>query len=184
MSELGVFIYAGFDHLAGLDGVDHILYLWVLSSCFVVLGWRKLVWMITGFTLGHSISLLLSMVGWVAINPDVIEALIPITIAFSAIWLLFRKPNSDWRILVIGTTAVGLIHGLGFSNFLSEIQSSNLVTSLLGFNLGLEIAQVLILLVFVGIQLIFTKLTSTPHRTLGQWMNALGVLGCLILYII
>lgn len=184
MSEFGVFLYAGFDHLAGLDGLDHILYLWVLSSCFVVLGWKKLLWMITGFTLGHSLSLLLSMVGWISINPNVIEALIPLTIAFSAIWLLVRKPKSDWRILVLGTAAVGVIHGLGFSNFLSEIQSSNLLTSLLGFNLGLEIAQVCILLVFVGVQLLITKLTSTPQRTLGQWMNVLGVLGCLILYII
>ena len=184
MQEIWVYLRAGFDHLAGLDGLDHMVYLLAISTSFSLLGWKKLIWLVTGFTLGHSISLMLSVVGWVAINPAIIENLIPITIIVSAVFFLVSGKNANWKSLILGTVLVGVVHGLGFSNFLNEIKSDSVFSSLLGFNLGLELAQLALLTVMVAAQIALLKFKVAGEVKLGKAINVLVIVLCLTLYII
>ena len=130
----------GFDHL--LKGVDHIVFL--ICLIFLVYGFINLVKVITAFTVAHSITLSLSFLGVVSISQSVIEALIALTIIFVALDAVDKKKSYFPWYYAFG---FGLLHGFGFSGALSEIGINNneLVLSLLFFNVGIEIAQLVVI---------------------------------------
>ena len=130
----------GFDHL--LKGIDHIVFL--ICLIFLVNGFINLIKVVTAFTIAHSITLSLSFLGIVTISQSVIEALIALTIVFVALDAAENKnKNFPWYYAF----GFGLLHGFGFSGALSEIGINNneLSLSLLFFNIGIEVAQLVII---------------------------------------
>ncbi|MEM1001550.1 MAG: HupE/UreJ family protein, partial [Bacteroidota bacterium] len=138
-----LFIKAGVQHIIPI-GLDHILF--VLGLFFSSLLLRPLFWQITAFTIAHTITLALAALGIVQIPPEIVEPLIALSIVWIAVENCLFKNPSKWRILVV--FGFGLMHGLGFASVLSEfgLPKGSFVSSLLAFNIGVELAQVLILI--------------------------------------
>jgi hypothetical protein len=163
MEEFFIFLKLGFLHITDLAGYDHILFVIALCTIYNLDQWKNLLIIITFFTLGHSITLALAALKIVNINSDFIEFLIPITIFMTCVSNLLtvkKKPsyalNSTVYIRNSLALFFGLIHGLGFSNYLRSLlgSNSNIIKQLLAFNIGLEIGQILIVFLFMVLQVV------------------------------
>lgn len=167
MSEFQAYLQLGFDHITDSNGYDHILFILALCTIYTLIDWKKVIILVTAFTIGHSITLALSTLGLVSIRPDVIELLIPVTILFTAILNFFHKiPKSAYvREKTFSpryplALSFGLIHGLGFSNYLRSLlgKEADIIEPLLGFNLGLELGQLIIVFVILSIAFVAVEL--------------------------
>ena len=150
MSSFWLYFTLGFDHVLDLEGLDHFFFLIVLALPF---SWRKLkslVGWVTLFTIGHTFSLCAAYNSWIKISGVWIEFLIPITIAWMAIRILLPEGKSTFHSKLnlnvsLTTLVFGLIHGLGFGRYFSQIVLEDAAyTSLFQFALGVEFAQLLI----------------------------------------
>jgi hypothetical protein len=163
----------GIEHITDLNGYDHILFIIAICTNYRILQWKELAILVTAFTIGHSLSLALAVLNYVSFNPAIIEFLIPVTILSTSIHNIIKLPkplvNAEFKtdftkyLLVL---LFGLIHGLGFSNFLKEtlVQNESIFTPLLAFNLGLEIGQLLIVLLFLLLNFLFLNLLRKEQR--------------------
>ena len=151
MSELLTYGGLGFHHIADLNAADHILFLLALAAVYRLSHWRPALWVITAFTLGHSLTLGLAVTGVLSLPTALIEFLIPVTIVVTCLENLrsLGRPGDGGTIpLRAGLALVfGLVHGAGFANYLKAMFVDRVAVPLLGFNLGIEVGQVLILLV-------------------------------------
>lgn len=143
-SVLYTYLEAGFLHILPW-GADHLLF--VLGLLLMSRSLRPLLWQVTMFTLAHSLTLSLSTLGIFTLPAIVVEPLIALSIAYVAIENLFTKVVGRWRLIVI--FAFGLLHGLGFAAMLAEfgLPENNFLLALFGFNLGVELGQVSIILI-------------------------------------
>ena len=153
-------ILEGIQHITDIEGYDHMLFLLALCAPYSYQDWKKIIWMATAFTLGHSITLALSALDIIRFSSDLIELLIPITIMITAIWnvigLKYNRMRTDWLRYAV-TAGFGLIHGMGFSSYLRMILStaSELVSELFLFNVGVELGQIVIIaIIFILIYLL------------------------------
>ena len=173
----------GFDHVLDLRGLDHFYFLVALSLPFAFKNWRKLLLWVSLFTLGHSLSLLVSHFEWVKIDSEWVEFLIPVTICITCFSILFQKKHAHFNGIWINviTLFFGLIHGFGFGRYFKIIASEEkTIMALLKFALGLEFAQVLILIFVLLISLLANGLLKIPHQK-WQWIIAAMVLSQAIL---
>ncbi len=156
MSEFALYLRLGAMHIADLAGYDHILFVAALAVSYPPTAWRRLALLVTAFTVGHSLTLVLSTLGWVRISAVLVEALIPATILVTAAlqaWAYRRPrletPADDGRFGIRFALAAGfgLVHGLGFSTFLRALLGAeeSLLVPLFAFNVGLELGQLVIL---------------------------------------
>ena len=169
MNDFGLFFEMGYQHIADLKGIDHILFVVALCIRYQFADWKKLLWLITAFTIGHSITLALSVFNILNYSTSWIEFLIPVTILITAISNVFVKKfvyKAKFPLIYFFALFFGLIHGLGFSNYLKSLLSKgeNIVPELLAFNLGLEAGQLLIVLSILFISLIFVNLFKVSRR--------------------
>ncbi|AOM77280.1 HupE/UreJ family protein [Pedobacter steynii] len=150
MQDFWLYFQLGWQHILDWQGYDHILFVVVLCVTYAVSDWRKVLILVTAFTVGHSITLALSVLKVITINTPLIEFLIPVTILITAASnILNKKPkNKGATFKYLITLFFGLIHGMGFSNYLKSLlgKSTNIVWELLAFNLGLEFGQVIIVI--------------------------------------
>lgn len=164
MNDFGLFFELGFEHIADINGIDHILFLLALCLGYTLQSWRKLLVLITAFTVGHSITLALSTFRIFSFSTIWIEFLIPLTIVITVMYQVLRVEKLNhvnnksviyWMALIFG-----LIHGLGFSNYLKSLLGAemNITTQLLAFNIGLEIGQLLIVAILLMINFLFIHL--------------------------
>ena len=153
MGENILWFQTGFEHITDLAGYDHMLFLLILCSVYSFRNWDWLI-LITAFTIGHCITLALSVLNIIRLPSSLIEFAIPLTILISAIfrWIQVEKNENksyqkDQKVYAI-TLLFGLIHGLGFSNMLRSMLGSqaDILQPLLFFNLGLEVGQIVIVL--------------------------------------
>lgn len=151
MSEFLAFLKLGYHHITDVNGYDHILFLMALAAPYTLKNWRHLLVLATFFTLGHSLTLALAALNVVNYNPKIIEVLIPISILATCILNLSSKRKISNSLQYTIVTLFGLIHGLGFSSYLRSLmgKSSNIVNELFSFNLGIELGQISILIVFL-----------------------------------
>lgn len=149
---MGYYIELGVNHILDPEGLDHFYFIISFCLMYTLSDIRKIAALVTAFTVGHSVTLALAALEIVVVNPDLIETLIPITILLSCI-LNYRSlfKQSEYHapkgfFVYPFILSFGLIHGLGFSNFLSAMlfDGESIVTPLLGFNLGIEVAQLVI----------------------------------------
>jgi hypothetical protein len=149
MSELVEFLGLGFRHITDLAALDHLLFLFALAAIYRGGDWRNLLWVITAFTIGHSLTLALAVTGALAIPTPLIEFLIPVTIvATGAENLLVRdreRAPLRGRYRPIFAGVFGLVHGAGFANYLKSLFTGSIAVPLLGFNLGIELGQMAVL---------------------------------------
>jgi hydrogenase/urease accessory protein HupE len=141
MSNFSVYFLLGLEHILNWSALDHLLFILALTCVYTLIDYKKILWQVTAFTLGHSITLALATLKLIEVNTAWVEFLIPCTILFSAIFNLIKtkKRYRYWLVAIFG-----LIHGLGFSNYLQSLlgAESSLFTPLLAFNIGLEIGQI------------------------------------------
>ena len=170
MSEFGLYYGLGLDHILDVNGYDHILFVIALCALYQSSDWKKVLILVTAFTIGHSVTLALATLRIVIVNPDLIEFLIPVTILFTAVSNLFIKEGKVaegkiWRNYLYAGF-FGLIHGLGFSNYLRALlgQDETIITQLFAFNVGLEVGQIIIVALFMVISFIMVSIAGVSRR--------------------
>jgi hypothetical protein len=169
MNDFGLYLEIGFQHISDWRGIDHILFLAALCLRYQFSDWKKLLVLVTAFTIGHSITLALSVLSFIDVSGNWIEFLIPVTILITAVSNIFvKKFNFSTRFPAIYFFALffGCVHGLGFSNYLKSMlgNTSGVLPRLLAFNLGLEIGQLLIVLIILVISLVTVHLFRCNRR--------------------
>jgi len=167
----------GMGHILDVRGYDHILFVVALTTIYQLKDWKRVLILVTAFTLGHSITLALATLHVIRFNADLVEFLIPVTIFFTAIANLLRKRAEQntkkvqlnyWLALIFG-----LIHGMGFSNYLRSLLGSDttIFTQLLAFNVGLEVGQIIIVLSFMVLSFLFVGIIGVSKR---DWKIAIS----------
>lgn len=152
MSQFWLYFRLGLEHVLDWQAYDHILFLIVLVAAYSFISWKRTVWLVTLFTLGHTLALFLSVYGIVKVDQDWVELLIPLTIIVTALYNILnagRKERSkNANLLYFTTIFFGLIHGLGFSSYFKMVASNtdNYFLPLIEFALGIETAQIIAVL--------------------------------------
>lgn len=166
-SEFATYFQLGIQHIADIKAYDHILFVIALCVIYKLEDWRKLLILITAFTLGHSLTLGLSALNILVFPSDVIEFLIPVTIFITAVLNLTRKNDANKMNTVNYFLPLffGFIHGSGFSNYFRSLigKEDSVVKPLFAFNLGIEVGQLIIESLFLAITLLVVKLIKIPH---------------------
>ncbi len=157
MTTFVVYLRLGFEHLLDLAGSDHVLFLVALCSVHSLAQWPRLVAAVTAFTLGHSASLALATLDVVRVDSGLVEFLIPVTIVAAAVVAAWPRGEAGGeappprrvgrrRAHYAATLLFGVVHGLGFSGFLRLVlgEESGIALPLLAFNVGLELAQIVV----------------------------------------
>lgn len=170
MSEFELYFGLGKDHILDYrNGYDHILFVLALCTMYMVRDWKKLLVLVTAFTIGHSITLALATLEIITVNQELVEFLIPLTIFITAGSNIFRSTEISDRTAYINygyALFFGLIHGMGFSNYLRSIlgRDRSIVSQLFAFNLGLELGQIIIVGIFLLAALIMVDLFTVNRR--------------------
>lgn len=157
MQEFIFYVRLGFHHVMDLGAYDHILFLAALAIPFTFKSWKKVLVLATVFTITHCVSLALSVYEIMQVNISWIEFLIPLTILFTALFNVryYRKDGTFGALVLhlLATAFFGLIHGFGFSNYFNMLMAEEVdkIVPLLGFALGIEISQLLIILLALSI---------------------------------
>ena len=180
MDNFIFYFLEGFWHVLDLLAYDHILFIILLAVPFLFNGWRQLLLLVTAFTVGHSISLLLVTFGKVSFSAAYIEFLIPVTIAVTALYNIFtagrrHQNNTPWFTAIIAIF-FGLVHGFGFSGafrMLAAGSDDNTLLILGEFALGIEAAQLVIVLIVLIINFIFTGLFRFSKKEWAQIISAI-----------
>lgn len=155
MSEFWVYFKVGLHHVLDINAYDHVLFLIALMIPFSFKDWKRVLLLVSLFTIGHTMALILSVYSVIYVNPTLIEFLIPITIIITAIYTLLTagktsKNNGNISFMGVTTLLFGVIHGLGFSNYFKSILPGNASDKLipsLEFALGIEAAQIIVVVV-------------------------------------
>lgn len=185
------YLQLGFHHIFNWQAYDHMVF--VLAMCAVYSGreWRKILALVTSFTVGHSVTLALSTLDIITFNTALIELLIPVTILFTCLYNFSqlgdtypRRVNSVWAWNNVFAVVFGLIHGMGFSNYLRSLlgQGQNIVLELLAFNVGIEVGQLVIVALVLLLNFVLTRMLSVKKR---DWVlgvsSAAGTIALMLL---
>lgn len=178
MSEFQAYLTLGFDHITDPNGYDHILFVVALCAIYAFRDWKKVLVLVTAFTLGHSVTLALSTLKIITYSSDVIELLIPITILITALSNFSEnslgEPKSP-KLRYILAASFGLIHGMGFSNYLRSLlgEQESIVMPLFSFNLGLELGQLVIVSIALAIATFFVEVLKIKRLTWNHLISGM-----------
>lgn len=170
MDQFWFYFKLGLTHVLDLNAYDHILFLVVLTIPYTFKDWKRVFWLVTIFTLGHTVSLILSTYGVVRVSSAFIEFLIPVTILIAAVFNVFTAGKSakkeSYGLIFFVTLFFGLIHGLGFSNYFKTViaDEANKLLPLAEFALGIEAAQVVVVLLVLILGFIFQSVFRFNKR--------------------
>lgn len=170
MSEFELYFGLGKDHILDANGYDHILFVIALCTLYSIREWKQVLILVTAFTLGHSVTLALSTLEVISVDSELIEFLIPVTILVTAVSNILKRGDGEIKKNVQLNYAYamffGLIHGMGFSNYLKSIlgRDESIITQLLAFNLGLELGQIIIVAFFLVLAYILVDLLGVNRR--------------------
>lgn len=186
MEDFTLYFELGLRHIANLNAMDHILFLLALISVFQFADLKKVIWLVTAFTIGHSLTLALATFDILRINDAWVEFLIPVTILLTAIFNLIKgKAVSKQRMILpfILASLFGFIHGLGFSNYLRTLLASEegVFWPLFGFNIGIELGQIAIVIVILILAQLIFQVTRFKHRDWILVVSGICMGGALIL---
>lgn len=178
MDDFLIYLRLGFDHITDPRGYDHILFVIALCTVYTLRQWRQVLVLVTAFTIGHSITLALATLRIISYKTDLVELLIPITILITAISNFFyeepkarsRTPQPPRQTVRYGLAlSFGLIHGLGFSNYLRSLlgREADIIQPLLAFNIGLELGQLVIVSIVLALAYLILDL---GQRSRLRWV--------------
>ncbi len=182
MHPFQFYLKLGFNHIANFNGYDHILFLVVLCAVYQLKQWKKIIILVTAFTIGHSITLFLVSFDIFSIPSRYVKLLIPITIMITSL----HNIRSIKKIKISNMSKnyflalfFGLIHGMDFSNYFKALIMSpeEIIIPLLAFNIGLEIGQFLIVFVIVYISYVFLSVLKVKYYSWNLFVSgaAFGV---------
>ncbi|MFN3640918.1 MAG: HupE/UreJ family protein [Flavobacterium sp.] len=167
MSEFWIYFNIGLKHVLDINAYDHVLFLLALTVPYTFKDWKRVLILVTLFTVGHTLALILSVYEVIYIKESLVEFLIPITILITAFFHLFTAGKSSKKesitFVAFVTLFFGIIHGLGFSNYFKSIlpgSASEKMLPLLEFALGIETAQIIV----VFFALILSYIVQTFFR--------------------
>jgi hypothetical protein len=189
MTTFGLFLSLGFDHIADLDGYDHILFLMALCAVYGLRHWKRVLILVTAFTVGHTLTLALATLDVLRIPTGLVEFLIPVTIVITGIWNVTQSGDSvgktSHRFKYATALFFGLIHGMGFSNYLRSLLGSedSLFLPLFSFNLGLEIGQVMIVMIVLLFSFLLVDVLRMKRREWNLLLSGAAIGVSLILCI-
>jgi hypothetical protein len=155
MSDFLAFLPLGFSHIVALGAADHILFLLALAAIYRGRDWKAVLWVTAAFTVGHSLTLALAVTNVLQVSRPLVEFLIPVTILLTALENIVARE----RTLKGGRTAYrpvfagvfGLVHGAGFAGYLHSLFVDEIAMPLLGFNVGIELGQIVVLAAAFGV---------------------------------
>jgi hypothetical protein len=183
----GDYLILGFEHILDLNGYDHILFVTVLCALYTPAEWKKVLFLVTAFTIGHSLTLALSSLDMIAVNSQWIERAIPITIILTGITNIYSARNNAGMqekqqivpLQYVITTVFGLIHGMGFSNYFKAIlgKEASIFQPLLAFNLGVELGQLIIVSLFLTFTFVVINLGNVRR---SYWTIPVSALSALV----
>jgi hypothetical protein len=180
MQDFNLYFLLGVEHILTWEALDHILFVAVLCARYTLRDWKKVLILITAFTIGHSITLVLAATGMVSAPVNWIEFLIPLTIAATAADNLWERnplqaPKSWLGLPIIYFLALffGMIHGLAYANTLLDLEGTDgLISHLLAFNLGIELAQLLVVAIVLSLSFIFVDVLKRPMK---DWLRLISI---------
>ncbi|MFW6370088.1 MAG: HupE/UreJ family protein [Bacteroidota bacterium] len=181
MSLFSMYLKLGIEHITDLQGYDHILFILTLCGIYLLYQWKKILILITAFTLGHTTTLVLATFNIISVNSQWIEFLIPLTIFITSLANIFHKKTEfsarQHRLKYALAAFFGLIHGLGFSNYLKNLlgMEKSLFTSLLAFNIGIELGQIVIVAIILIIAQLVVFGFNVPRREWNLVISGMGL---------
>lgn len=181
MQDFLFYLKLGWEHIISADALDHQLFILALIAAYKIEDWKKILILVSAFTIGHSITLALSVLDIFRLPSNLVEVLIPITILLTASDNLILSKNRDKLMIVNYLLALffGLIHGMGFANSarLMIAKEQTIAVPLLGFNVGLELGQICVVTIGLSVYFTLTKLLNLKQK---HWMVALSLVAFLL----
>ncbi|QIG89348.1 HupE/UreJ family protein [Chryseobacterium sp. POL2] len=168
MQDFLFYLKLGWEHIISLDALDHQLFILALVAVYSFNDWKKILILVTAFTIGHSVTLALSVFNMLKIPSNWVEFLIPLTITITALdnILMRNKQKSLMTMNYYLALFFGLIHGMGFANtarmMLAKEQS--IFVPLLGFNIGLELGQIVVVFAILIILFILLNIFKVNRK--------------------
>ena len=173
MSEFRLYLDLGVFHILDFAGYDHMLFVTAIATIYLINDWRKVLVLVTAFTIGHSITLALATLELIKYDLELIEFLIPLTISITALANLFTRDRRRFEVTqrkgyinYFFAGFFGTIHGLGFSSYLKVLLGAeqNIIKPLFAFNIGLEIGQMVIMIFFLMLSTVFVDFFGVDRR--------------------
>lgn len=170
MESFGIYFGLGLEHILDIQGLDHILFILALAAVYTFQDWKRILVLVTAFTIGHSITLALATLKIISVPTEWVEFIIPVTILITAISnFITREKMQSTRMVQLNygyALFFGLIHGLGFSNTLRALlgASQSITSPLFAFNIGLEVGQIIIVVLFLFLSFIVVKVARQQQK--------------------
>ena len=181
MDSFNLYFFTGWHHIVSRNALDHILFIISLTAIYALKNWKQVLVLVTAFTIGHSLTLALSVYDVIRVNDKWVEFLIPCTIIITALFNFFVRnfDKKSLRLNYLLALFFGLIHGMGFANTIRFMLSKDeqIIWPLLSFNIGLEAGQIaLVAIILLATYLVVDKL-KVKRR---WWVWALSSFGFFI----
>ena len=189
MNLFSLFFKMGIQHIVDYSSYDHILFIITLCGVYIISQWKHIIILVTAFTIGHTITLALSTLNIIVISSALVEFLIPLTIFITSIANIVSKETNFskklHKIKYVTALFFGLIHGLGYSNYLKSMLGfeDNIVVPLFSFNIGLELGQLIIVCSILVLSFFFIKILNLPRREWNLVISGAGIGVSLLLMI-
>jgi len=181
MNDFAFYFDLGWQHIISTDALDHQLFILALSAIYLANDWKKVLILVTAFTVGHSLTLLLSTYNIITVSSAWVEFLIPLTIVITAAlnFLSSKIDRGQHRLQYVLAAGFGLIHGLGFANTIRFMlaDAQNITVPLLGFNLGLEAGQVLVVACILLLGYVVVNRLKLPRI---WWVRSLSAVALVV----
>lgn len=176
MQDILFYLQLGWEHIISKDALDHQLFILALIAIFSFRDWKKVLILVTAFTIGHSLTLVLSALDVFRFPSDWVEFLIPCTIVFTALDNIIFSKNEKKLIQLNYYLALlfGLIHGMGFANSVRMMLASeqDITLPLFGFNVGIELGQIVVVAIALFIHYIFSEVLKLSNKI---WIYIISV---------
>jgi hypothetical protein len=171
MQDFNFYFQIGWHHIINWEALDHLMFIAALSAIYLLKDWKQVLILVTAFTIGHSLTLVLSVFDIIRFNSKWVEFLIPCTIVITAFTNLFQKnfTAKSIRINYFLALSFGLIHGMGFANALRIMlaKDQSFGWDLLGFNLGLEAGQIVVVVILLTVAAVILNVFKVNRR---EWV--------------
>jgi hypothetical protein len=181
MSDFAFYFETGWHHIISWNAMDHILFIIALAAIYLAQNWKQVLVLVTAFTIGHSLTLALSVYDVIRFNEKWVEFLIPCTIFTTAVFNFLVndfKPKS-LRINYFLALFFGLIHGMGFANTIRFMLAKNqqIALPLISFNIGLEAGQIAVVTIILLISYVLVNKIKIPRK---WWVWSLSTAAILV----
>ncbi len=175
-----IYLQLGFQHILDIKAYDHILFVMALCAVYAIKDWKKVLVLVTAFTIGHSVTLALSAFNILRISPPIIEFLIPVTIILTGLYNILSSSQKETKkpILYSAAAFFGLIHGMGFSNYLNALLGGeeSIVMPLLGFNIGVECGQIIVVFCSILLSYIVLNILKIGSRYWTIFVSTIAII--------